>query len=128
MVTVTGSAPARAPPEPGPSVEGVFPGQPRQAVSRATEARSARRTEERIGRAEHATGEGARKNDVCEAGRGGGRGSIEGRTTGEGQMRQARRFLGMGLLLATTGAVAADSGRTSVIAVGKCDEASAIAA
>jgi len=50
------------------------------------------------------------------------------RTTGEGQMRQARRFLGTVLLLASTGAVAADPGRTSVIAVGKCDEASAIAA
>jgi hypothetical protein len=34
----------------------------------------------------------------------------------------------MVLLLAGTGAVAADAGRTSVIAVGKCDEASAIAA
>ncbi|HZJ54308.1 MAG TPA: PEGA domain-containing protein [Myxococcaceae bacterium] len=43
-------------------------------------------------------------------------------------MRQARRFLEMVLLLASTGAVAADAGRTSVIAVGKCDEASAISA
>jgi hypothetical protein len=43
-------------------------------------------------------------------------------------MRQARRFLGTVLLLASTGVMAADSGRTSVMAVGKCDEASAIAA
>ena len=43
-------------------------------------------------------------------------------------MRQARRFLGTVLLLASTGVMAADPGRTSVIAVGKCDEASAIAA
>jgi PEGA domain len=43
-------------------------------------------------------------------------------------MRQARRFLGTVLLLASTGVMAVDTGRTSVIAVGKCDEASAIAA
>ena len=43
-------------------------------------------------------------------------------------MSEARRFVGMVLLLAGTGAAAADAGRTSVIAVGKCDEASAIAA
>jgi hypothetical protein len=43
-------------------------------------------------------------------------------------MSEARRFLGVVLLLAGTGAAAADAGRTSVIAVGKCDEASAIAA
>ena len=43
-------------------------------------------------------------------------------------MSEARRFVGTVLLLAGTGALAADADRTSVIAVGKCDEASAIAA
>ena len=43
-------------------------------------------------------------------------------------MSEARRFVGAVLLLAGAGATAADAGRTSVIAVGKCDEASAIAA
>src|SRR5215468_2025229 len=43
-------------------------------------------------------------------------------------MSQAWRFVGTFLLLAGTGAAAADAGRTSVIAVGKCDEAGAIAA
>jgi len=43
-------------------------------------------------------------------------------------MSDARRFVGTVLLLAGAGAAAADAGRTSVIAVGKCDEASAIAA
>ena len=43
-------------------------------------------------------------------------------------MSQARRFVGTVLLLACTGALAADADRTSVLAVGKCDEASAIAA
>src|SRR5262249_18501923 len=42
-------------------------------------------------------------------------------------MNQARRF-GTVLLLASSGALAADAGRMAVIAVGKCDEASAIAA
>ncbi len=42
-------------------------------------------------------------------------------------MSEARRFVGTVLLLASTGALAADD-RTAVIAVGKCDEASAIAA
>jgi hypothetical protein len=43
-------------------------------------------------------------------------------------MSDARRFVGTVLLLAGAGAAAADAGRTSVIAVGKCDEAAAIAA
>jgi len=43
-------------------------------------------------------------------------------------MSEARRFVGTVLLLAGTGAAAADPGRTSVIAVGMCDEASAIPA
>ncbi|HZW90228.1 MAG TPA: PEGA domain-containing protein, partial [Myxococcaceae bacterium] len=43
-------------------------------------------------------------------------------------MSQAWRFVGTFLLLAGTGAAAADAGRTAVIAVGKCDEATAIAA
>jgi hypothetical protein len=43
-------------------------------------------------------------------------------------MSEARRFVGVVLLLVGTGAAAADAGKTSVIAVGKCDEASAIAA
>lgn len=43
-------------------------------------------------------------------------------------MSEARRVVGVVLLLTGTGAVAADAGRTSVIAVGRCDEASAIAA
>jgi hypothetical protein len=43
-------------------------------------------------------------------------------------MSDARRFLGTALLLASTETFAADADRTSVTAVGKCDEASAIAA
>jgi hypothetical protein len=43
-------------------------------------------------------------------------------------MSEARRFVGTVLLLASTAAVAADGERTAVIAVGKCDEASGIAA
>src|SRR5689334_1705424 len=43
-------------------------------------------------------------------------------------MSDARRFVGTALLLASTTALAADADRTSVTAVGKCDEASAIAA
>ena len=43
-------------------------------------------------------------------------------------MSHARRIVGTALLLATTAAFAADADRTSVTAVGKCDEASAIAA
>ncbi len=43
-------------------------------------------------------------------------------------MSEARRFVGMVLLLASTGALAADGERTTVVAVGKCDESSAIAA
>ncbi|HVP61162.1 MAG TPA: PEGA domain-containing protein [Myxococcaceae bacterium] len=43
-------------------------------------------------------------------------------------MSEARRLVGTVLLLASTGALAADADRTSVMAVGKCDEASAIAA
>src|SRR5215813_11896961 len=51
--------------------EDELPGQPRQAVSRTTAARSARRTGERIGAGEHATGRGAGKHDVCAASHGG---------------------------------------------------------
>ncbi|HTS81761.1 MAG TPA: PEGA domain-containing protein, partial [Myxococcaceae bacterium] len=43
-------------------------------------------------------------------------------------MSEARWFVGLALLLLSTGSQAADSDRTSVIAVGKCDEASGIAA
>jgi hypothetical protein len=43
-------------------------------------------------------------------------------------MSEARRFVGTVLLLASTAALAADGDRTAVIAVGKCDEASGIAA
>lgn len=43
-------------------------------------------------------------------------------------MSEARRFVGTVLLLASTGALAADADRTTVIAVGKCDEANAFAA
>jgi len=43
-------------------------------------------------------------------------------------MSEARRFVGTVLLLASTAAPAADGDRTAVIAVGKCDEASGIAA
>ncbi len=43
-------------------------------------------------------------------------------------MSEARRFVGTVLLLASTGALAADGDRFTVMAVGKCDEASAIAA
>ena len=52
-----------------------------------------------------------------------------GRTTGEGHDEAGAAIPGNGLLLvASTGAVAADGGRTAVFAVGKCDEATAIAA
>jgi hypothetical protein len=43
-------------------------------------------------------------------------------------MSETRRFVGTVLLLASTAALGAESDRTAVIAVGKCDEASGIAA
>src|SRR5215475_8384932 len=99
MVMVMAWAPERAEPLPGAPGAGELPGQPRQAASRTTAARSARRTGGRIGAGEHATGRGAGKHDVCAASHGGpgeargehssrsGRGAgvaSTGRTTGEG--------------------------------------------
>ena len=43
-------------------------------------------------------------------------------------MSEARRFVGCLLLVASTGALAADGGPAAVFGVGKCDEATAIAA
>src|SRR5262245_23057632 len=141
MVTVTDSAAGR--PEALREVDGAdgVPGQPRQAERGTTARRSVRGGRERIDGDGACHARGGRKHDVCASSHGGppgdggfrggatvDRGSIRRFRPGRGAMHEARRVFGAVLLLGSIGALAADETRTTVIAVGRCDEASAIAA
>src|SRR5215472_16414997 len=125
----------------GPVVfpDNVFP-HPSQPESSRSPDRSALWARWRIGGAEHATAKAPGSTTFLPSqpapggglpnrrlpGRGAGVASAGSK--GRGTMSEARRFVGTVLLLASTAAPAADGDRTAVIAVGKCDEASGIAA